>query len=141
MDLLCQTVRSEMTKAFEGNAITDWQFQSTYPNSCTVCCEKLIIKFTLDQRDKLISSSITFLDAEKKHQEELYSHVLAKMFRDLICNFERNTATLESSVATEVANIISILKHIEKEKLLPRDLFYFYSGYSCGYTESVSAEG
>lgn len=141
MNSLCEAVRSEMAKAFEGVAVAEWQFKSPDSNSCAVHWKDTIIKFSVDQRDNLISSSFTFLNAAEEYQEELYSHVLFRMFPDITYNPGINSKTIQRAVATEVANVSNILRYIKKENLFPRDLFYFHSGYSCGYTDSVSIDG
>jgi hypothetical protein len=134
MNSLCEAVESEIAKAFHGKW-TAWETSSEGPNSCNVCTKAVLINFTLDPLNQLVSSSMTFSEVAKEYKENLYSHIIVKLFPYIAWEDGLYVNDLDRRIALEVKNINNILEAIENSNISPRDLLYFYLGYNAGYTD------
>lgn len=141
MNPFCETIRSEMAKAFGKGAILDWEVSPAGPDSCTARNETTQITFYLDPRNKLVSSSIMFLNEQVKYKEELYSHIISKLFPSITWHSETGVGNVPRRVTLEVENVRSILRHIAEENTSPRDLLYFSLGYDSAYGDYLDAGG
>jgi len=132
---LCGAVELELGKAFGAEALQNWVIEHDGADSCRVRTPKFLITFNMDQRDGLIMSSILFLEAEEPDREQLYTHVICRLFSDKPSNISPASRSMLENIETEVSNICIILRAIEEERLTPRDLRYFYLGYNNAYSD------
>jgi hypothetical protein len=138
MASLRDAVRSEIDGAVGREAVDQWSIDSDGPDSCTARTPIALLRFSIDRRDGLITSSVTFLDPEEKFREELFSHIVTKIFPSTIWQTTALTDSFTEKVRAEVKNVTKILDLVKTGQFNPRDLFYFYIGYNTGYTDSVT---
>lgn len=138
MNSLCDAVGSEIAKAFKDES-TDWEVCPDGPSACVVRMPRLLITFTQDPRDKLVSSSLTFIEIEEKDRSELDIHIIAKLFPEITFHYDTKTPDVGQNIALEVDNVKNILEAIRKNNISPRDLDYFALGYSSAYEDYLNS--
>jgi hypothetical protein len=78
---------------------------------------------------------MTFQDP--RFQEELDTHVLARIFGNRDKSFERN-ANVRARVEMELTEISNLLRAVEEHNITHGEMYYFFLGYSEGYTKALS---
>lgn len=135
---LCDAIDAEATKLFGKELMADWRFVAVDRNTCEVHTSRFIITFSVDSRDKQISSSIAFKNVAGRAHEALQSHIIAKLFTNLEWNQVRDL-DVPKAVALEVGNVKELLQAIDNANLSGRDLLYFYLGYNAAYTDYMNS--
>jgi hypothetical protein len=131
---LCDSLRLEISSSFPNVSTVGWNIEASDPDSCQVRTDSLLIIFTLDSRDKILSSSITYIGEPEQDQERLYTYIIYKLFPDLDW-IDTYALNLSGKISGEVKNVKNLLGAIDKNGVSPRDLLYFFLGYNCAYTD------
>jgi hypothetical protein len=136
MNPLCDAIRSQMAETFVGGP--EWEVIPNGADACVARTPKVRIVFTRDRRDRLISSTITFVETPEEWREELQSYIIARLFPTPLPTGRTGGDPVSHRIALEVESVRNILEAIERQGLSPRDLYYFQRGYSSGYTDFAS---
>ena len=135
MDFLCGAVASAIATVFADEPITDWRIAADGPHVCSVTTPTFLVRFYLDPRNQLVSSSVTFLDVDEELREELYTHVIVRLFPNIPWHGETGSGPIVRRIALEVENVHNLLRAIRTSALSGRDLLYFYLGYNSGHSD------
>ena len=135
MSSLCEAVKTEVARFLEGELTREYTICAEGPNSCIVREPRVHIRFAQDPRDKRLSSSLTYIGTGEEYNEELETHIISRLFPDVRREIEKSSNLCPTDVATEVKNVQKLLSVIRSQRVMPRDLLYFFLGYNAAYEE------
>jgi hypothetical protein len=136
MPALCVAARAAISKVLGREPL--WIDTEEEPSSCSLKSDAFLIKLFIDPRDRSVSSSITFLN-QREPEEELYTHVITRLFPDIDDGDEPSHSGDQIKIAREAEKIAQLLVAMEKDSVSPRDLLYFYFGYNSAYSHYMNS--
>jgi hypothetical protein len=108
-------------------------------NSYAIIMHHLEVILEVDNRDNTIECSILFRDVPDRDKERIYCHIIVRMFGGIHWRRQPQFGNLLENLKIVLLNLEDVLSKIDNEKITPENVTYFYRGYNCGYSDSVSS--
>lgn len=134
---LCLNLRSNLQRLADALGEADLSIIEERDGSCVIMAHDLSVRFTLDNRDGQVTSSISFGDSPPNGCY-LYIHILSRLFD--LPNSAASSESLFDKIQRECDRVVSVLKGMKSRNLKPRDLYYFQYGYNSAYTDYASGK-
>jgi hypothetical protein len=112
------------------------QFSQENENCCLISTDKLEVRIYCDDRNGVVSSTVSFCEAKQPISEPLDTHTIASVFGESTYQSAGNNLT--ERVRTECDNICRVLTLSNEQGVSPGELYYYYRGHNEGYTKAVS---
>ena len=133
---LCRAVRSNLSPITDALGQTSLTVIEENDGSCVVESADVAIRFTYDDRDGQVSSSIVFTSLVP-HGAVLYTHIVSKITKTPRL---KASSDLPSKVRDECERVSDLLIKMKLAAISARDLYYFQYGYNTAYTDYASGE-
>ncbi|MBO9713242.1 hypothetical protein [Sphingomonas sp.] len=132
---LSTAIQPEIARLF-GGWPEGWSIEDEGVEQCRVQTPEFAIAFFRDPRNNEVGSTLIYPESAGTI-DTLQPHIIASYFQSLEWKPGPGIAytELQPRVAIEVANLRALLEVMARERISPRELSFFQSGYNSAYTD------